>query len=212
MNDIYNEKYFDWQKTVGEFGGQANMFKFAEHIKTTDTVLDFGCGGGYLLSNIRCARRLGIEINNAAATAARERGIECHQSLDEIPDSIVNVVISNHALEHVQSPFEALMALRTKMVSNGLLVIVVPCERSLAAYSEKDINQHLYTWNPQLLGNLAAQAGFKVVDVFPIYHKWPLAFLTIRRRLGWNVFHGLARLNGLMKRKYCQIKLIAKKV
>lgn len=45
-NSNYDKKYFDWQKTIGEFGGKANLFKFEDNIKNTDTVLDFGCGGG----------------------------------------------------------------------------------------------------------------------------------------------------------------------
>lgn len=47
MNEMYyGEKYFEWQKAVGEFGGRANLFKFEKYIKENDNVLDFGCGGG----------------------------------------------------------------------------------------------------------------------------------------------------------------------
>jgi len=30
--DHYNKEYFDWQKSVGQFGGQANKIKFNELI------------------------------------------------------------------------------------------------------------------------------------------------------------------------------------
>lgn len=211
MNDIYNEEYFNWQKTVGEFGGKANIFKFAEHINPSDSVLDFGCGGGYLLKNLACARKCGVEINPVAANIARENGVECYSSLDNIPNSSINVIISNHALEHVSSPFEVLKNLRAKLVLNGLLVVVVPCEATTLIYDRNDINKHIYTWNPQLLGNLASQAEFKVTDVFPIYHKWPSNYLAIQRRLGWYAFHFLARLNGKFKKNDFQVKLIAMK-
>lgn len=47
MNETYyDEKYFEWQKTVGEFGGKANLFKFEKYINEDSDVLDFGCGGG----------------------------------------------------------------------------------------------------------------------------------------------------------------------
>ena len=53
MEDYYNEKYFnDYQKKIGEFGGIANTFKFKKYIKASDSILDFGCGGGFLLKNL----------------------------------------------------------------------------------------------------------------------------------------------------------------
>jgi SAM-dependent methyltransferase len=209
VNDIYNENYFAWQRTVGDFGGKANLFKFAEHIKPSDVVLDFGCGGGYLLKNIDCARKLGVEINLAAAKIAVENGVECHSALDEISNSSINVIVSNHVLEHVKSPFGVLRKLRTKLVPGGLLIVVVPCEATTLPYDRNDTDQHIYTWNPQLLGNLAIQAGYAVVDVFTIYHKWPTNFWDIQRRFGWNIFHFLSRWRGKLKSNNFRVKLVA---
>jgi len=45
---MYGREYFNWQKTVGAFGGVANMFKSRNAVPPTDTVVDLGCGGGYL--------------------------------------------------------------------------------------------------------------------------------------------------------------------
>ena len=38
-------------------------------------VLDFGCGGGYLLHNLTCAEKAGIEVNPAAIEDARAKGL-----------------------------------------------------------------------------------------------------------------------------------------
>lgn len=209
MSDIYNAEYFSWQRTIGEFGGRANAFKFERHIKPIDVVLDFGCGGGYLLKNLACARRIGVEVNPVAAKTAVENGVECFSSLDLVPDASINVIISNHALEHVQNPYGILEQLRRKLVPDGLLVVVVPCEATTLPYDRKDVNQHIYTWNPQLLGNLATQTGYDVIDVFALYHKWPRNFLHIQRRFGWKSFHVLARLKGKLKPCDFQVKLLA---
>lgn len=209
MNTVYDAQYFEWQKTIGEFGGIANLFKFESHIGPADAVLDFGCGGGYLLKNLNCARRIGLEVNPTAAQRARENGIECHATLDTIADSSIDVVISNHALEHVPSPFQALSDLKAKLIPNGRLVIVVPCEATITPYDYSDINNHLYTWNPQLLGNLARAAGFTVEEVNPIFHKWPPRFLEIQKKLGWKLFNLVARLYGRHKRLDFQVKLVA---
>ena len=46
----YSDKYFEWQSNVGIFGAIANRIKFEKFIKEDQKVLDFGCGGGYMLS------------------------------------------------------------------------------------------------------------------------------------------------------------------
>ena len=57
----YDEKYFSWQKYVGKFGG-LNKIKFDGIILENQKVLDFGCGGGYLLSSYNNIEDL-VEIN-----------------------------------------------------------------------------------------------------------------------------------------------------
>ena len=51
---------------IGKFGAIFNKNKFTPYIKKSDVVLDFGCGGGYLLNNIECAEKYGLEINEVA--------------------------------------------------------------------------------------------------------------------------------------------------
>ena len=62
----YDKKYFDWQKQVGVIGGYLNKFKFESQVKDTDVLMDFGCGGGYLLNNFNNAKKIGFEINKSA--------------------------------------------------------------------------------------------------------------------------------------------------
>ena len=64
-SSYYAQDYFDRQKNVGAFGGIANSFKFTNSYKLSDTVLDFGCGGGFLLANLDCKRKICIVPNNS---------------------------------------------------------------------------------------------------------------------------------------------------
>lgn len=82
MNEShYDEKYFEWQRKVGKFGGIANLFKFEEYIESDSDILDFGCGGGFLLSNIQTSgKKIGVEINPSARDVAKQNGIECKES------------------------------------------------------------------------------------------------------------------------------------
>jgi len=110
-NIHYDEKYFDWQKSIGEFGGWANTTKYSKYISEEDIVLDFGCGGGFLLKNIKCKKKIGVELNPSAAETARENGIEVYCKTDEISDDSIDIIISNNALEHTHYPLDELKKL-----------------------------------------------------------------------------------------------------
>ena len=100
--------YFAWQSAGGDFAGRINQHKFSHLIKPSDTVLDFGCGGGFLLRHLNCARRIGVEINPTVREYASQHGIECYATVDEVPNDSADIVTSDHALEHVPFPISVL--------------------------------------------------------------------------------------------------------
>lgn len=204
----YGEKYFSWQRSIGEFGGIANFFKFKTYIRPTDTVLDFGCGGGYLLDNIKTSgKKIGVEINNIARQVAAQKGIECHADFSDIPDSSVDVIISNHALEHVENPLEILKEFKRVIKSSGYIVVVVPHEMGKDV-DLLDNNGHLFTWSPQTLVNLFKAADISVVDYHSICHLWPPHYDKIQRIFGWNVFHKLSWLYCKLHGKIYQTRVV----
>lgn len=115
----YNQDYFDWQKNVGAFGGIANKFKFAKYIRTNDVVIDFGSGGGYLLKNLNCKTKLGVEINEIARKESKKIAIDAVSSISDIKNDFADKIISNHALEHTHNPLKVLRKLRKKFKSGG---------------------------------------------------------------------------------------------
>lgn len=206
----YNKDYFDRQKGIGELEGETGLFKFKDYIKPTDIVIDFGCGGGYLLKRLSCNRKIGIEPNKTAQETAKRNDIEVYSSIEEIPDNFADAVISNHVLEHVLCPFESLSLLKRKVKFGGKLIFVVPHQTPREAFRENDINQHLYTWNPLTLGNLFKAAGYNVVKVDTIRHTWPPGYKIIRKLFGRNVFHFASRIYAIFRNSY-QIRIIAEK-
>jgi len=162
------ETYFAWQSGAGDFLARINSHKFAHHVRPEHTVVDFGCGGGFLLSRLVCQRRIGVEINPVAREHALSRGIECVVDADELPDDVADIILTDHALEHVPFPVGALRTLRTKLKRGGLLLICVPIDNweIQRSYDPKDINHHLYTWTPQLMGNMLAEAGYEVRSAY----------------------------------------------
>jgi SAM-dependent methyltransferase len=191
--------YFRWQSQIGQFGGWADLTKFTPYIRPDSRVVDFGCGGGYLLEQIRCGQKRGIEVGAAAREEARRRNIDAVASTAEIADDWADVVISNHALEHCLHPLQELQALRRKVAAGGRVVFVVPCQSIGEKYRVGDINHHLYTWNSTCLGNLFSEAGFVVEECKPHLHIWPPRIYRALARLGGrSLFEFGCRLYGIL--------------
>lgn len=216
MEKYYDSSYFNWQKKIGEFGGREDLWKFSNYISLSDKVIDFGCGGGYLLKNISCSERIGLEINGSARGQAQQNGIKTVSSIEEIKDEWADIIISNFALEHVENPLVVLKNLYKKLKRGGIIVFVVPQEIKWKYYKD-DINQHLYTWSPMSLGNLFVRAGFEVEKVETIKYQWPPVFyMEIRRYFGKTIFNLICKLYSrlqkyIYKMAMFQLRVIAHK-
>lgn len=174
----YGSKYWSYQVEIGEIGGKLNRFKFESlKVESSHTLLDFGCGGGFLLQEFSVQRKICVELNPSAQEMARSFGIEVHASVGTVASASVDRIISNHALEHVTNPFETLQQLLRVLKPGGEIIVVVPCEQlsdpNFFYYRENDLHQHLYTWVPATLGNLGRKAGFEVVVAGSFMHRWP---------------------------------------
>jgi SAM-dependent methyltransferase len=156
------ETYFARQNIKAHIGGKIEARKFAGLISERDSVLDFGCGGGFTLKNIRCLRRAGVEINPLAQAAAVANGLECFGDLADLPPDTFDVVFSNHSLEHVPNPILALTEMHRVLKPGGKLLLVLPIDdwRRQRTFQPGDVDHHLFTWTPQLLGNCLVEAGF----------------------------------------------------
>lgn len=215
----YGEEYFKRYFEGGRFGGWANLAKFSKYIHPGAKVVDFGCGAGHLLANMRCKEKLGVEVNPFARAEAEKSGIRTVASTSEIEDRWADIIISNHALEHCQNPLQELQRLLTKVVPGGLVVFVVPCESIKYKYRTDDPNHHLFTWSPMSLANLFAEAGFVVVESKAYIHHWPPRIISrpLRSLGGKWLFEVGCRLYGaltywnLTPASFSQIRLIARR-
>jgi SAM-dependent methyltransferase len=169
------QEYFTWQNQGELQRGRINARKFCHYIRPDDRLLDFGCGSGALLLNLSCKNKIGIEINPAARAEALKAGLEIYESLESITPKSIDIVISNHALEHVPYPLVILSGLFDCLISGGRLVLCLPFDdwRSQKTFVPVDINHHLYTWSPLNIGNLLLEAGYQVEKTWIYSHAWP---------------------------------------
>jgi len=190
----YDEDYFvNFQKEIGEFGGKANLFLFEKHVQRSDTVVDFGCGGGFLLKNLNCREKIGIDLNEVAREYCQKaHGIKCYESLDYLEDGSIDLVISSHCLEHTTNPFEIVSLLFRKLKNKGRIVIV-------------------NSFSPMNLGNILQDVGFKDISTMPVLHKWPPGFEKINKFFGFKIFHFLSWIYGSINKRVVQVKGIGTK-
>lgn len=171
----YNKKYFDWQKKAGLYGAQQDLKFYTPFIKKSDLVLDFGCGGGYMLEKLECRGKYGVDINPLARKEAQKKGLKIFENLEKIPPALkFNVIYSHHALEHIENPAIIIRSFRKLLKKDGQLICVVPIDdwRIEKNFRANDVNQHFYTWSPLLLGNLFTHCGYKVQSVEIIERAW----------------------------------------
>jgi SAM-dependent methyltransferase len=196
--------YFNHRKSKSTKAQEESAKVFSGYIAPDAVVLDFGCGTGGIVSNIRCARRIGIEINEQARELAAAKGVEVFHDLSEVPARSVDVVITHHAIEHTRNPMEVLVGLSGKLKPKGRIIVVVPAEQPRSKRNRhwrSNIDRHLFCWSPLTLGNLLECAGYEVDDAFILpggyshYIEWARPLPWLFETLKLLVAYTLGRFN-----------------
>jgi len=110
-SEHYNAEYFQFQAPIGEFGAWANIRHFSGYVKPDMKVLNFGCGGGYLLEKLICRRKRGVEVNSSAYESGNAAQMTCSLPWIEIDEGWADLIISNSVLEHCLHPLQELKLL-----------------------------------------------------------------------------------------------------
>jgi SAM-dependent methyltransferase len=123
-------------------------------------VLDFGCGAGKLLDDMKRAGwdTWGIE-------PATDRAFDRHHQLDAVPERpMFDLIVCHHVLEHVTNPLALLRQFAAAARPGGFLLVSVPRLDTLAHHRDYQyvINgrAHItaYTW--PCMQTLMARAGW----------------------------------------------------
>ena len=207
----YDENYFAWQKKIGLFGAKANKIKFEEYVNKGQRVLDFGCGGGYLLSDFKDIEKFGVEVNKTAINEAEKNGLKIFNSSKDLPDNFFDLIISNHALEHCDNPYLELKELYRSMKKGSKICIAVPCDNIKNKFSKNDPHKHLYSWSPNNLGNILSACGFKVIESKPFLYKWFPYRYFLKKFMTWQMFHFFCKIWSYIENDWYQIRAVAKK-
>ena len=183
--NYYDEQYHKWQIPSNVFGalvkGDFLNFFVGEISGNTSTfpnsVLEFGSSVGYLLDAVVAhGPKYGVEIGDYARHMHITHFPHIHslRSSEEAPYGI-DFIYSHSVLEHVDSPVHELQKLKRLLSPTGVIFIHVKNEgmvESQFSWRPGDINNHIYTWNGLILGNLLHTAGLQVCKTASQFEAW----------------------------------------
>jgi 2-polyprenyl-3-methyl-5-hydroxy-6-metoxy-1,4-benzoquinol methylase len=156
-------------------------------------VLDFGAGEGHLVAAFRSLGLVaeGVEPSEAGRQQAMSRyGIELAPSLPPETYERYDLIVLQHALEHVADPIAVLRELAGRLDTLGSMLIEVPNASSFEMLRPSrrrtilDLPVHLYHFTPRTLSAALSAAGLEIVRMSltnPDWLEWLFALRASRR-------------------------------
>ncbi|KAI8112969.1 hypothetical protein M9434_004288 [Picochlorum sp. BPE23] len=173
VTSYYDQKYFDWQKKLGEEKApHSRKWGHSMGILPRDKVAEFGSGSGFVIENIEADEKWAVELNPHARTfmeAEHKTLKQIVQYAEHLPNDYFDFIFSGSVIEHVECPVQELREIYKKLRCGGKILIGVKNEGGLerrhpGGATPGDIHNHLWTWNEMLIANTIAAAGFFVED------------------------------------------------
>jgi len=158
-------------------------FDFVSNIIMNKSVLDFGSGNAGFLSYAKEVTKYacGVELEKAVKDYYEMQRIDLFSKMDDIKSKF-DVITSFHVLEHLQDPLKILKQMKTKLNTEGKIIVEVPnANDALLSIYENDAfsnftywSCHLYLYTDFTLRLLAKKADLKV-DFVKHIQRYPLS-------------------------------------
>lgn len=153
----------------------------AAHLKPGETVLDIGCGAGWLMATLEAGgfKPVGVEVSERAVSILRKKGFDVVRGpLEASPEEFCNprAITMFEVLEHLQQPMDMLKEIHARFPA-APLILSVPTPKSwtvnlgIRSYCDYPPN-HLTRWTEKSLSLALGLAGYKSVQF--IYPRIPV--------------------------------------
>ena len=159
------------------FNDDFRRVKLLENIQY-ESLLDFGCGNGGLLSLLKVKNKdlVGIELNKDIIDILKKENLKVFQNINIQPELHMkkfDCITLFHVLEHLYEPIEILQQLKNKMNNNSVLIIEVPhANDALITYYNCNAFKNFTFWSEHLilhtvesLSILLNKIGFSKINI-----------------------------------------------
>ncbi|GHN00032.1 hypothetical protein WSM22_15210 [Cytophagales bacterium WSM2-2] len=154
-----------------------NKRRIIQRSSNGNTILDFGCGTGEFLKEMKDNgwQVCGVEPSDIAnAKASDNTKTKVYKSLRDIEQKNIDVITLWHVLEHVHDLNGTLQNFVNLMSNSGTIFIAVP---NLESYDAKfyqshwagyDVPRHLWHFSKENMKMLLAKNGLQLQEILPM--------------------------------------------
>jgi len=151
--------------------------------KRVGKFLDIGSAVGFLLEEARINgfNVEGIELNKEAIDISKKKGFIINTSFEVYNDSIFDVIVANHILEHIIEPCNFLKDVSRLLKKGGILVIGVPNHNSLVAKLYRKnwygwgLPEHIWHFDRNSLSFVLSKTGFRIKELIQNSQHYPIS-------------------------------------
>ena len=156
---------------------------------TNKHILDFGCGWGGLMKNIKKYKSLcGVEVREQCISYIKKKikKINIYNNINLVKNK-VDIITMFHVLEHLPNQVDTLKSLKSKLRSGGKIIIEVPhaqdfliLQNNLKEFKNFTFwSEHLILHTQKSLRKILTKSGFRNIK-FQYYQRYGFA-----NHLGW---------------------------
>jgi len=178
------------------------LHNLADRRLTGGSLLEVGCGYGYLLDEARpyFDRRVGTEFSVEGAEIARTTGAEVFVGgIEQISvESKFDCIVAIQVIEHVYQPMPFVKQLMRRAQPGGHIVVATPdiggvLRKAMGRHWPSfKVPEHVGYFDFRTLSRLLEKAGLSDVRRLPYPHAFPLGLITAK--FGLNIPSALGRL------------------
>ena len=160
---------------------------------TGGSLLEVGCGYGYLLDEARHLfnLRVGTEFSSHAARIASPRAEQVYEGgVEQLPTDLkFDCVIATHVIEHVYQPLNFVKSLTRHVKPQGTILLAAPDMggflRKLMGHHWPSFKtpEHVLYFDTTTLSLLMRQGGLTDLQPMPYPHAFPLALIAAKLRI-----------------------------